>query len=78
MRRLFFLAKVLQAKLLRDRHNGEARRYVLSLLTFYRRVKKVSRLPAGTGGVEVEVFKKPNEQNQDRGMTPRPLRSLTW
>ena len=37
-------------------HNGDSRPYVLSFHTFFRRVKKVCRLPAGTGEVEVKDF----------------------
>ncbi|MDY0263138.1 hypothetical protein, partial [Syntrophotalea acetylenica] len=37
-------------------HNGDSRPYVLSFHTFFRRVKKVCRLPAGTGEVEVKGF----------------------
>ena len=37
-------------------HNGDSRPYVLSFHTFFRRVKKVCRLPAGTGEVEVKAF----------------------
>jgi len=37
-------------------HNGDSRPCVLSFHTFFRRVKKVCRLPAGTGEVEVKTF----------------------
>ncbi len=69
-----FLGKVRQVKRLGARHDGEARFYVLSLLTFYRRVKKVSRLPAGTGEVEVKLsrFSTLQRQHQDRGVAPPP------
>jgi hypothetical protein len=37
-------------------HNGDSRPCVLSFHTFFRRVKKVCRLPAGTGEVELKAF----------------------
>jgi len=68
--------KVRRAKLLRDRHNGEARPYVLSLLTFFRRVKKVSRLPAGTGELDLKVSRNQIFQTPNY-IIPFPRTSLT-
>jgi hypothetical protein len=45
-----------QAPGFRECSRGGSRPYVFSLVTFFGRAKKVTRLPAGTGGVEVVVF----------------------